>query len=106
MLQPGTCPGQMQMTQVSGDRDTGEKDGDEAEKRFQEGTALVTVGRYLEAIQAFEKALEWGDRIPTGILYRVERPVFEDSLWRADGIPLVKRKLDPQKAASLMKEFI
>jgi 2-oxoglutarate ferredoxin oxidoreductase subunit beta len=57
-------------------------------------------------LKAFEKAQEWGDRIPTGILYRVERSVFEDSLWRADGIPLVKRKLDPQKAASLMKEFI
>jgi 2-oxoglutarate ferredoxin oxidoreductase subunit beta len=56
-------------------------------------------------LKAFEKALEWGDRIPTGILYQVERPVFEDSLWQTDGIPLVKRKLDPQTAAHLMTEF-
>ncbi len=59
-----------------------------------------------DRLKAFEKALEWGDRIPTGILYRVERPVFEDSLWQADRVPLVKRKLDPQVAAHLMDEFV
>lgn len=57
-------------------------------------------------MKAFEKAQEWGERIPTGILYKVERPVFEDSLWRADGIPLVKRKLNSQVVAGLMKEFV
>jgi len=31
---------------------------DEAEEQFCDGTQLVTVGRYLEAIQAFNKALE------------------------------------------------
>ncbi len=59
-----------------------------------------------DRLKAFEKALEWGDKIPTGILYKVERPVFEDSLWQADGIPLVKRKLNPQIAVHLMKELI
>ncbi len=58
-----------------------------------------------DRLKAFEKALEWGDRIPTGILYQVERPLFEDSLWQMDGVPLVKRKVDPQTAAHLMKEF-
>jgi 2-oxoglutarate ferredoxin oxidoreductase subunit beta len=57
-------------------------------------------------LKAFEKALEWGERIPTGILYRVERPLFEDSLWQADRVPLVKRKIDPQIAAHLMDEFV
>lgn len=29
---------------------------------------------------ALEKAQEWGDRIPIGILYQVERPTYEDRL--------------------------
>jgi len=56
-------------------------------------------------IKAFEKALEWGDKIPAGILYRAERPQFEESLWAADRIPLVNRKIDPQIAAHLIDEF-
>jgi len=28
---------------------------------------------------AFQKTLEWGDRIPIGVLYRNHRPVFEDN---------------------------
>jgi 2-oxoglutarate/2-oxoacid ferredoxin oxidoreductase subunit beta len=59
-----------------------------------------------DRLKAFVKALEWGDRIPTGILYKVERPVFEDSLWQADRVSLLKRKLDPQIVAHLMEEFI
>ena len=59
-----------------------------------------------DRLKAFTKALEWGDRIPTGILYRVERPLFEDNLWQADRVPLVKRSLDPHITASLMDEFI
>ena len=59
-----------------------------------------------DRLKAFAKALEWGDRIPTGVLYRVERPLFEDNLWQADRVPLVKRSLDPHITASLMDEFI
>ena len=57
-------------------------------------------------VKAFEKALEWGTRIPTGILYRVERPIYADSLWQADGVPLVKRQPEPQMAIRLMEEFV
>ena len=57
-------------------------------------------------VKAFEKALEWGTRIPTGILYRVERPIYADSLWQADGVPLVKRQPEPQMAKRLMEDFV
>ncbi|GAQ93941.1 2-oxoglutarate ferredoxin oxidoreductase subunit beta [Thermodesulfovibrio aggregans] len=36
--------------------------------------------------RAFEKALEWGDRIPTGIIYKSERPTFEEH------IPVIREK--------------
>lgn len=43
--------------------------------------------------KAFLKALEWGDRIPLGILYRHERETFEERLpVLADG-PLVRQDL-------------
>lgn len=29
-------------------------------------------------VQAFERAGEWGDKIPTGIFYQIDRPVYED----------------------------
>lgn len=58
-----------------------------------------------DRVKAFEKALEWGDRIPTGIFYRNERPVFEDTLWQADRIPLIKRKTDLQIVSRMIDEF-
>ncbi|HOJ93270.1 MAG TPA: hypothetical protein PKW23_06410 [Dictyoglomaceae bacterium] len=29
---------------------------------------------------AFEKALEWGDKIPIGVIYKKERPTYEEIL--------------------------
>ncbi|MFQ6076619.1 MAG: thiamine pyrophosphate-dependent enzyme [Candidatus Bathyarchaeia archaeon] len=38
-------------------------------------------GRNLGDLEgAMKRAREWGDRIPTGIFYRVEKPTFEDAL--------------------------
>lgn len=31
-----------------------------------------------DRVKAFERSLEWGDRIPIGLFYRNERPVMED----------------------------
>jgi len=33
-----------------------------------------------DRVKAFELALKWGDEIPVGIIYRVERPSFESQL--------------------------
>lgn len=33
-----------------------------------------------DRVRAFEKSLEWGDRIPLGVLYMHEKPTFEDHL--------------------------
>jgi len=41
---------------------------------------------------AFSKALEWGDRIPLGVIYRHERPTFEERFPVLSGKPLVRRE--------------
>ncbi len=44
---------------------------------------------------AFAKALEWGDRIPLGVIYRHERPTFEERFPGLDAAPLVHREPFP-----------
>ncbi len=62
---------------------------------------------YTDKKIAYEKAFEFGDRIPIGILYRVEKEIYEDKFdFIKDGEPLVDRYLDPMDAQKLMDEFI
>jgi 2-oxoglutarate ferredoxin oxidoreductase subunit beta len=42
---------------------------------------------------AFEKALEWGEKIPIGIIYRNERPAFEDQIPALKNGPLVNQHM-------------
>ncbi|NLW35255.1 2-oxoacid:ferredoxin oxidoreductase subunit beta [Syntrophorhabdus aromaticivorans] len=42
---------------------------------------------------AFEKALEWGEKIPIGLIYRKHRPTFEERVPVIDGSPLVNRSI-------------
>jgi 2-oxoglutarate/2-oxoacid ferredoxin oxidoreductase subunit beta len=58
-----------------------------------------------DRVAAFQKTLEWGEKIPIGLFYRCERPVFEETLEAARGIPLVQQKLDPLSIAPLLDEF-
>ncbi len=44
--------------------------------------------------EAFARALEWGEKIPTGILYREIRPTWEAKEKELAGLPLVQRPLD------------
>ena len=45
-----------------------------------------------DRVAAFKKALEWGDRIPIGIIYRNSRPTFEARVPVIDAAPLVKQQ--------------
>jgi 2-oxoglutarate ferredoxin oxidoreductase subunit beta len=57
-------------------------------------------------LAALERAMEWGDRIPTGILYRQERPAFEEQFpVLADG-PLVNRDIRPESIGKLLDELL
>lgn len=55
---------------------------------------------------AFVKAQEWGDRIPVGVIYRQERPVYEEQLPALKEMPLVKQKIDPLQFEKLLDEFM
>jgi len=48
--------------------------------------------------RAMGKALEWGERLPLGKLYQVERPTYEDTEPLFEKGPLVDHKLGLDKA--------
>jgi 2-oxoglutarate ferredoxin oxidoreductase subunit beta len=55
---------------------------------------------------AFQKALEWGDRIPIGIIFRSRRPTYEERFPMIAGRALVKQDLFPAaKLEQTLKEF-
>ncbi len=56
-------------------------------------------------VEAFERSLEWGDRIPLGILYRNNRPVYEERIPIIADTPLVKQSFDISKISAIEKEF-
>ncbi len=54
---------------------------------------------------AFAKALEWGDRIPLGVIYRNHRPTFEERVPMIADKPLVRQGFDVKKIDETIKEF-
>jgi len=55
--------------------------------------------------QAYERSLEWTERIPIGIFYKRERPVYNDNFPFLEGKPLIRRRIDDADITGLMKEF-
>lgn len=55
---------------------------------------------------AFNKAQEWGDRIPIGVIYEQSRPTFEEQLPALKEGPLVKQKTEPSGVERLINEFM
>lgn len=58
-----------------------------------------------DRIKAFARALEWGDRIPTGIFYVNDRPLFEERLKVLKQGPLVSQRTDLKKAGEEIRAF-
>jgi 2-oxoglutarate/2-oxoacid ferredoxin oxidoreductase subunit beta len=61
-----------------------------------------------DAQKSLVKSFEWGDRIPLGVLYQSEQPIYEDSEPVFNNGPLVKQKLGIGKElfADLINEMI
>jgi len=57
-------------------------------------------------LAAFEKAQEWGAKIPIGIIYRKPRATFEEQIPALQKGPLVRQKIDPSQVERLFKEFL
>jgi len=58
-----------------------------------------------DKMAALTKAQEWGDRIPIGLIYRSERPVYEEQVPALKKMALVKQKIDPLQFEALLDEF-
>jgi 2-oxoglutarate ferredoxin oxidoreductase subunit beta len=58
-----------------------------------------------DRIAAFKKALEWGERIPLGIIYRNSRQILEERIPVIKDKPLVHQSFDPSKIETTLKEF-
>lgn len=58
-----------------------------------------------DRISAFGKSLEWGDRIPTGIIYRNNRQMLEERIPVIMDKPLVNQLPDLSKLKKTLKEF-
>ncbi len=54
---------------------------------------------------AMTKAQEWGDRIPIGVIYRQERPVYEEQFPALKKTALVKQNINPRQFEALLDEF-
>lgn len=59
-----------------------------------------------DKIQAFTKALEWGDKIPTGVIYREDRPSYVDKVSFLQDKPLVDLPVETEVIKGFLKEFM
>ncbi len=62
-----------------------------------------------DRLAAFEKALEWGERIPTGIIYQTRLPTYEEQVAGLKMGPVATRQLQnlsTTEVESLRAEFL
>jgi len=55
---------------------------------------------------ALAKAQEWGEKIPLGVIYQADLPVYEDQLTALRRGPLATREITPGLARPLFDEFL
>ena len=58
-----------------------------------------------DRLAAFSKSLEWGDRIPIGVICRNSRPAFEERVPMIAAGPLVHQDFDPSRIDETLKDF-
>lgn len=58
-----------------------------------------------DRVEAFKKALEWGEMIPIGVIYRNNRPVLEERIPIVAEKPLVRQGFDKSKIEATLREF-
>jgi 2-oxoglutarate ferredoxin oxidoreductase subunit beta len=58
-----------------------------------------------DRLNAFEKAQEWDNKIPIGVLYRSQRPTLEEQIPAIADQPLVAQQIDPEAFSKLLESF-
>ncbi|MBI4186618.1 MAG: 2-oxoacid:ferredoxin oxidoreductase subunit beta [Chloroflexi bacterium] len=59
-----------------------------------------------DKMAALEKAQEWGEKIPIGVIYQTKLPTYEEQLPALSKGALVYQKIEPGRAESLLAEFL
>jgi len=57
-------------------------------------------------VQAFQRSLEWGEKIPTGLFYKVDKPTYEDLEEVLSTGPLALQPTGLRGRESILDEFI
>ena len=58
-----------------------------------------------DRLMAFQKAQEWGENIPIGIIYRNRRRTLEEQIPAISGQTLVAQEIDPDAFSKLLDDF-
>ncbi len=58
-----------------------------------------------DRVESFRKALEWGERIPLGVIYRNNRPTYEERIPVVADRPLVRQAFDSSRIEKTLREF-
>ena len=58
-----------------------------------------------DRVEAFRKSLEWGERIPLGIIFRNSRSTLEEKIPVISDAPLVRHSFDVSQIEHTLKEF-
>jgi len=59
-----------------------------------------------DKLSAYKKAAEWGDKIPIGIIYKEEKPSYEEKTGLSNLKALVEENIDNIDIKPLLKSFI
>jgi 2-oxoglutarate ferredoxin oxidoreductase subunit beta len=59
-----------------------------------------------DRLAAFKRALEWGERIPTGVIYRSVRPTMEERIPVIKDMPLAAQGFDIEKGRAVLESFM
>lgn len=58
-----------------------------------------------DRVEAFRRALEWGDKIPLGVFYKNQRPILEEKVPMIAAAPLVAQPHDHSRLEATLREF-
>jgi 2-oxoglutarate ferredoxin oxidoreductase subunit beta len=60
-----------------------------------------------DKLKAIQKAMEWGDRIPIGIIYKEQKQTYTDKIEFLRGeVPLINKEINMKKIAGYISDFI
>ncbi len=59
-----------------------------------------------DRLAAFQKASEWGDKIPTGIFYKTEKKSYEEKIGLSERTPLVEEQIEHVDIKDVLKDFV